>query len=602
MKSLKGKLVLITLTLIIVTAAFSAGWVYFKSIDVRENVVTKMTEDRLNASINMLKDYMKEQFGDFCLSEECVLVSDDKESIAGKHEYIDRFTEDMNVVATIFAKNGDEFTRIITTIKDDDGNRIIGTNLDRNGPVYDEILNGNKYIGEADILGANYATAYEPMYDKNGNIIGVYFVGMHFEEIDAIVSAGRSGLAKSISIVAIVLLIAAFAISYFVSDGISRPIHKLTAAAQSIAEGNFNVKLSVKSKDEVGKLAKAFKQTVDRLVNYQNYIDEISDSLAAIGNGDLQIELKNEYSGQFKKIKDNFELLVDGLTDMLSNMLVASDQVSAGSDQVAAAAQALSHGATLQASSVDELTATIVEISSDIKNSSEGATEAKKNSEETCNNITQSNTKMEQLSLAMADITNTSNEIRKIIKTIDDIAFQTNILALNAAVEAARAGAAGKGFAVVAEEVRNLAGKSAEAAKNTTALIESTIKAIQAGKKLTDETATSLLNVVEQSKNADARIHRIAEEMERSSIAVEYIVTSVDQISAVVQTNSATAEESAAASEELAGQAMLLKEQIGRFKLNTDVKFDFTSSFLEPTSKKSKQTDSFTINGSFGKY
>lgn len=359
-------------------------------------------------------------------------------------------------------------------------------------------------------------------------------------------------------------------IALIVSSGIARRIKRVTAAAQEIASGKFDVILSMRSEDEVGQLAIAFNQTLERLVNYQGYIDEISDALHSISEGDLTIELQRDYSGLFEKLKIGMNTTLETLGGIMWQINTASDQVSVGSDQVAAGAQALSQGATEQASSVEELTATILEVSDDLHNSAELTRQAKQLSEEAGQEVVESNRQMQNLMTAMEEITQTSHQIEKIIKTIDDIAFQTNILALNAAVEAARAGEAGKGFAVVAEEVRNLAGKSAEAAQNTTALIANTLSAIANGRKLTEETAGSLNLAVEKSTAVDERVHRIAEDIERESSAVAQIASGIDQISAVVQTNSATAEESAAASEELAGQAALLKEQIRKFKLKKE--------------------------------
>lgn len=383
---------------------------------------------------------------------------------------------------------------------------------------------------------------------------------------DDVLSESRE-LGIKIMVFAVAACAVGIIVTFLISSSIAKVIKRVTAAAQQIAAGEFDVTLSVKSNDEVGQLAQAFNQTLARLKNYQEYVDEISDALHSISNGDLSIELQREYSGLFAKLKVGRDTTLKNLSAIMEQINIASDQVSSGSDQVSAGAQALSQGATEQASSVEELTATILEISEDLRKSTNSAQFARSLSAEAGHEVEASNRQMEKLTTAMAEISKTSHEIGKIIKTIDDIAFQTNILALNAAVEAARAGEAGKGFAVVADEVRNLAAKSAEAAKSTTELIESTLSAIEAGGKLTNETAQSLHQVVSKARTVDEKIEEIASDIERESMAIAQIAAGIDQISAVVQTNSATAEQSAAASEELAGQASLLKEQISKLKL-----------------------------------
>ncbi|NCC88476.1 MAG: hypothetical protein EOM05_11555 [Clostridia bacterium] len=268
-------------------------------------------------------------------------------------------------------------------------------------------------------------------------------------------------------------------------------------------------------------------------------------------------------------------------SEMLNSTLyefnVASDQVASGSNQVASGAQALSQGATEQASSIEELSATVNEITTQIKETAENAEKAKQISIDASVATNQSQQQMEKMIAAMNEISNTSNEIGKIIKNIDDIAFQTNILALNAAVEAARAGLAGKGFAVVAEEVRNLAGKSAESAKITATLIESSLNAINNGSKIVSDTAKSLEDVVIGSKNSSEVIQSIADASIEQSQSIAQVNIGIGQISDVVQTNSATAEESAAASEELSGQAQMLKELISKFKLKNTTQTDSAS-------------------------
>ena len=337
-------------------------------------------------------------------------------------------------------------------------------------------------------------------------------------------------------------------------------------AAQKMAEGDFNVEIKYESKDEIGQLSEAMRSLSDRTGRVVSDIDQM---LGAVADGNLNAESNNEnmYIGLFGKILASIKGLIDKLDTTMSQIHNASEQVAAGSNQVSGGAQALSQGATEQASSVQELAATINVISDMINNNATDAAEASAKTNEAEGQMREAAQKMSELVEAMNEISTSSDETKKIIKTIEDIAFQTNILALNAAVEAARAGAAGKGFAVVADEVRNLAGKSAEAAKNTTALIEGTVAAIEKGNALVDEAANKMSAVSESTERVTVINSKISEASREAADSIVQVTVGVDQISAVVQTNSATAEESAAASEELSGQASMLKELVSEFKL-----------------------------------
>lgn len=371
-------------------------------------------------------------------------------------------------------------------------------------------------------------------------------------------------------LVVAVILVGAI-ISNKLANSIANPVKEIETAMRAVAAGDFdNAYVTHHSKDELGVLADSIRDTISRVTFI---IKDVEYGLNQIADGNLNIESgdKEKYVGVYAAISDALTKIITGLNGTLSKINMASDQVAAGSEQVSSGAQALSQGATEQASSIQELTATITEIAQQVKENAQNAEAARVQNQKAGDEIEDSNHQMHQMIEAMTRISEKSTEIGKIIKTIDDIAFQTNILALNAAVEAARAGAAGKGFAVVADEVRNLAGKSAQAAKNTTALIEETIQAVDNGTKIADETAQSLITVVEDANKVKDLVNLIADASGHQATSITQVTTGLDQISSVIQTNSATAEESAAASEELSGQAQMLKQLIDQFKLKEEV-------------------------------
>ena len=365
-------------------------------------------------------------------------------------------------------------------------------------------------------------------------------------------------------IIAIILVGVFF--SFVVVRLIKTPISEIEAAALKMAEGDLDVEISYTSRDELGVLAEQVRRLIRKL---QVIIDDENKFLAKMAAGDFTVDsiCEEEYTGGFHPLLISFRGIAEKLNDTMLQISQSSAEVANGSEQVSNGAQALSQGATEQASSVQELAATISEISDKVSENADHARQANAMAGNVSAEMDTSNEKMQQMIRAMGDISNCSSEIGKIIKTIEDIAFQTNILALNAAVEAARAGDAGKGFAVVADEVRNLASKSAEASQNTSVLIENSLKAVENGTQIVDETAQSLLQAVNNVNEMAGIIGQISEASSNQADSISQITTGIDQISSVVQTNSATAQESAAASEELSSQAQLMKGLVEKFKL-----------------------------------
>ncbi len=368
-----------------------------------------------------------------------------------------------------------------------------------------------------------------------------------------------------VAVLAVLVLI--FLVVVQVRRVIGRPVRELSLAATRIAEGELDQEIHYQSKDELGVLAYDFNQVTLRLKDYVDYIQEVSEKLREIAAGNLAFSLTHQYTGEFEKIKIALDEISDSMNSTMGQLRTSSREVAAGAEQVANGATTLSQGSMEQAAEVAALADHINSVSDSVHKVAKGAQEAKRISQDVKSGLLASNDKMQNMTVVIQQISDKSSEIHKIVKTIEDIAFQTNILALNAAVEAARAGTAGKGFAVVADEVRALASKSSAAAQETTVLLNQTVESMEEGVSAAQDTADSMLKVVDRADKMSKLIDDIADYTKEQDIRAEEITKGIEQISTVVQTNVATVEESAAASEELSGQAVTMREMVAKFQL-----------------------------------
>lgn len=431
------------------------------------------------------------------------------------------------------------------------------SSLQKIAAIESDMIKGNTGYGSYDSGGQRWLQGYAPIEGTKWSL-GVYALENDF-----------TGNVKTSILITVVMAVLAILIGTVVAgrcgSGIAKPINQCVERIAALAKGDLKSPVpTIHTKDETMLLAQS---TQSLLTDLSGVVDDISHVLGEMASGNLNVQSTRTYTGDFVPIQTATQQIISSLNGTLLQINQTAEQVSEGSSQVSAGAQSLSQGATEQAAAVEELAASIAEISDQIKQNANSAQQAKDKANQTGQEIMNSNHKMSELNQAMQDISHSSSEIGKIIKTIEDIAFQTNILALNAAVEAARAGEAGKGFAVVANEVRSLAIKSQDASKNTTALIGGSLEAVKKGMKIAEDTAQSMVITVEGAKDVTATVNQISEASAEQAILITQLAQGVDQISDVVQTTSATAEESAAASVELSQQAQEMRTMVSHFRL-----------------------------------
>ncbi len=468
---------------------------------------------------------------------------------------VDTIKGDTNDHVTIFKDN----VRVNTTIKKD-GKRIINTKMDPK--VEQKVLKeGKNFTKRIKISGESYYTIYKPIKDSYGNIVGSAFAGQSSSGVVSFIITIVLFSFGGAALIIIVNVIVASKVSRAISNSINNTVDRLT----KLSEGDITSPCQTNTRgDETQVLGDVLNSTVQKL---NLYILDIDGLVENIERGNLSYTSNVEYAGDFKKIEKALSKLSSSLREVFGNINEAVSQIRAGANQFAEGSTSLAKNSSIEAGTVVELSASVQTVSEKTRSNAESALKAKELSDETYVRVNESNSSMSEMLVAMDAINESATEIAKFIKVIEDIAFQTNILSLNASVEAARAGTAGKGFAVVADEVRTLAAKCADAAKNSTRMIDHALNDVKNGSVTANKNADNLKQVVQMISEVNNLVQEVADASNHQSAALTQINEGFEQISVSVQTNSATAEESAASSEELSGQANMLEEMVKKYNI-----------------------------------
>lgn len=550
MKSLKWKITTIILTIIIIISLSMMFMGLIKSFNVTKSIINKQFEQTIDSGYSMLDIYLREQFGTLSLNDDGKLIDSNGKPIDGDHEYIDELTEGMDILATVFAKSGEDYVRVLTTIRDDKGERIIGTKLDASSKAYEEISKGNEYFGEADILGEKYMTKYVPILGENNEVIGVYYVGKSVESILDIYNKGVLSTIKSVVIVIVIGLLISIAISYSLGASITKPIVALTNTIkkQSNLDFKFNEKEEtlkyIKRKNEIGIMANSLKNMED---NVRDFVIKTSE-------------------GAEKVVATSQEL-----TATAEQSAIASEEISRTIENIASGASSQAQDTGEAALSVEEMGSLLEENKEYTEELNNAAKDIEKEKEEgfiilkdLVLKTGESNNASKQVYEIIISNNESAEKIEKASTMIQSISEQTNLLALNAAIEAARAGEHGRGFAVVAEEIRKLA----EESNNFTGEIKTVIEEL----KLKSENAVNRMKEVkgiidsqsESVEKTEEKFHRISNSIEITNNVIdklnessekmnenkEKLVELMQNLSAIAEENAAGTEEASAAIEE----------------------------------------------------
>lgn len=481
------------------------------------------------------------------------------DNIVDEKEYLERTKEIVQEVYASFEKLSSGY---VTDEEKNSELKIQFKNLSEIRSTLLTLLENNKKDEAFEL----YLSQYKPQFEKVKDIL-TEVVKLSSEEAETRLVQGQQA---NIRIVALMIVLAVICVAFsaalciLITRSITTPVNEVKAAANAIANGQLEIRLDYRAENELGQLADDIRETAIAL---NRYVTEVKNALIALGKGQLNYVPQTEFKGDFIKLGDSVSEITVLLRDSIQQIGSSAELVSGGAEQVSNGAQALARGAAEQASSVEELAVSINEIADSVRDNADSAVQSSRVADSVGHRIMESDVQMKALTEAVEHVKMNSREINKIVKEIEDIAFQTNILALNASVEAARAGEAGKGFSVVAGEIRRLASKTTAASRLTAELIEKNAEAVNTGMEKASAAAETLQESVEGAKQVSAMVDKISEVCVQQADAITQIHKSIELISEIVQGNSATSEESAAASEELSAQAQVLKEMVEQFEL-----------------------------------
>ncbi len=472
----------------------------------------EMATLKLQGDMKVLQDRVDQVFGEVSLSGK-TLVDENGQDLAGRFEMLDELSQDLSIVATIFVSDGSDYRRLLTSIRNASGERVIGTMLGSTSAAYEPIRSGQAYFGQASILGNDYVTGYGPLTSAQGETIGILFVGVELTEVQAFVSDGvRSAIIKEMGFGGLIFLVLLLLSGWFVKQKIVSPLLVSITAASQLSKGDLSADIDedlTRRGDEIGTLASAM------------------------------------------------DAMVKKLRDVLGSVIASSDQITSASQQTSSTAQSLSQGASEQAASVEQTTASIEQMTASIQHNSESATTTDDLSTQAAKKAIDGRESVRETVEAM-------NSIAERIQIIDEIAYQTNLLALNAAIEAARAGQHGKGFAVVAAEVRKLAERSQQASKEIGEVAHGSLEvAARAGDLLNE-----LQPLIEKTSGLVREISAASGEQDSGA---RQIGQAMEQLNATTQQSASSSEQLASSSEELSGQAEHLQEVVSFFRLSEKV-------------------------------